>query len=85
MVDVIVIDTGSFEEFLVCNLYSVPGCNEGFLTLLFIGIFGDLERRSVRNLLSWDSFGDYPFGLDFICAALISSVGDELPCLGKWS
>ena len=78
------IDFGSFEECLVCNLYSVPGFDEGFRTLLETGCFGGYEPRSFCNLLSRDLFGDYPFGNYCICAALISSAGNELPRLGKW-
>ena len=79
------IEVGSCEEFLVCNLYSVSGFGEGFRTLRFTGCFGGYEPRSFCNLLSRDLFSDYPLGDYFICAALISSAGDELPRLGKWS
>ena len=77
--------TSFFVEFLVCSQNSLPGCDEGCLTLLGTGFFGGLERRSALKMRSRGLFGDYPCGLDIIFAVLISSAGDELPRLGKWS
>ena len=75
--------TGLFEEFRVCNLYSLSGFGEGCLTLLLAGCDGGLECCSAPNILSRGLFGDDPFGLYFIFAVRISSAGDELPHLGK--
>ena len=77
--------TGLFEECRVCSFYSGLGCDDGCLTLRLTGFEGGLERRSAPNLLSRGPFGDNPFGLYFIFAFRISSAGDELPRLGKWS
>ena len=75
--------TGVFEEFRVCNLYSLPGLDEGCLALLLTFCEGVIERRRARKLLSQGPFGDHPFGLYFVVAVRISSAGDELPHLGR--